>query len=255
MGGEAMQRRDSLGRKSIFVEKYPDVLIPTDAEMLRIKIFMAMQRLSLRDFLDVAALSDAMSDDEVSAALASFEDCYADLIGKTQNGVWQKRAFVRLTMIAVLGDCTRHLQEKRRLEDGLDPSWACADRVEAACRRVACLALRQAVACEPLPGGWIWCPPLREQWQHVHRNIVDPQSRSFTAIENVFVRVPDNIALCAQALDLLTVICKEPSGEEAQNCVYVLTHPIGDEAHDGIRHAVLDLIGHLRTKDPESFGR
>lgn len=53
-----------------------ELRVPTPAEILRIKGWMILQRNATRDFLDVAAIAAALSDDDVLAALAPMDRLY-----------------------------------------------------------------------------------------------------------------------------------------------------------------------------------
>jgi hypothetical protein len=55
------------------------LLVPTAAEMLRIKAWLALQRNQTRDYLDIAALADRMGLDEAARVLAGIDDYYADV--------------------------------------------------------------------------------------------------------------------------------------------------------------------------------
>ena len=55
------------------------LLVPTAAEILRIKAWLALRRNQTRDYLDIAALSDGMGLDEAAGVLAGIDDYYADV--------------------------------------------------------------------------------------------------------------------------------------------------------------------------------
>lgn len=55
------------------------LLIPTAAEILRIKAWLALSRNQTRDYLDIAALADSMGLDEATAVLQGMDDYYADV--------------------------------------------------------------------------------------------------------------------------------------------------------------------------------
>lgn len=55
------------------------LVIPTAAEMLQIKAWLALSRNQTRDYLDIAALADSMGLDEAAAVLRSIDDYYADI--------------------------------------------------------------------------------------------------------------------------------------------------------------------------------
>ena len=53
--------------------------MPTAAEILRIKAWLALGRNQTRDYLDIAALADHMGLDEAAGVLAGIDDYYADV--------------------------------------------------------------------------------------------------------------------------------------------------------------------------------
>ncbi|MFI5009702.1 MAG: hypothetical protein ACHQDY_05440 [Solirubrobacterales bacterium] len=55
------------------------LLIPTAAEILRIKAWLALSRSQTRDYLDIAALADRIGLDEAAAVLRGIDDYYADV--------------------------------------------------------------------------------------------------------------------------------------------------------------------------------
>lgn len=55
------------------------LLVPTAAEILRIKAWLALRRNQTRDYLDIAALAEGMGLDEAAGVLAGIDDYYADV--------------------------------------------------------------------------------------------------------------------------------------------------------------------------------
>ncbi len=55
------------------------LVVPTAAEILRIKAWLALSRNQTRDYLDVAALSESIGLDEAAAVLRAIDDYYDDL--------------------------------------------------------------------------------------------------------------------------------------------------------------------------------
>jgi hypothetical protein len=55
------------------------LIIPTAAEILRIKAWLALTRNQTRDYLDIAALADTMGLDAAATVLLGLDDFYADL--------------------------------------------------------------------------------------------------------------------------------------------------------------------------------
>jgi hypothetical protein len=55
------------------------LVVPTAAEILRIKAWLAVSRNQTRDYLDIAALADSIGLDEAAGVLAGIDDYYADI--------------------------------------------------------------------------------------------------------------------------------------------------------------------------------
>ena len=65
------------------------LLVPTAAEILRIKAWLALQRNQTRDYLDIAALADRMGLDEAAGVLRGIDDYYADVNRRPEAVVTQ----------------------------------------------------------------------------------------------------------------------------------------------------------------------
>jgi hypothetical protein len=55
------------------------LLVPTAAEILRVKAWLALSRNQTRDYLDIAALAESMGLDEAAGVLRGIDDYYADV--------------------------------------------------------------------------------------------------------------------------------------------------------------------------------
>jgi RND superfamily putative drug exporter len=55
------------------------LVVPTAAEILRVKGWLALSRNQTRDYLDVAALADRIGLDEAATVLRGIDDYYADI--------------------------------------------------------------------------------------------------------------------------------------------------------------------------------
>lgn len=55
------------------------LVVPTAAEILRIKAWLSLSRNQTRDYLDIAALADQIGLDEAACVLANMDDYYADI--------------------------------------------------------------------------------------------------------------------------------------------------------------------------------
>jgi hypothetical protein len=77
-GVRQLLRRRPLETVEIQVQGMP-LVVPTAAENLRIKGWLALNRNQTRDYLDVAALADRIGLDEAAAVLRGIDDYYADI--------------------------------------------------------------------------------------------------------------------------------------------------------------------------------
>lgn len=105
------------------------VTVPTFDEMLRIKAWLVLQRRSVRDYLDVAALIDAGSVDRATGALRGMDDFYD--AGEPET------VTVRLAEALI----SPSVSDPRVLDDlpryrNLDRRWHDWSTVEALCRKV-----------------------------------------------------------------------------------------------------------------------
>ena len=94
------------------------VVVPTVAEILRVKAYLIVQRNYVRDYLDVVALSDAIGNEEAVAVLKEIDDYYDDRSGE--------RGSVLTALVASLADPhprdTDVILELPRYK-GLAPRW------------------------------------------------------------------------------------------------------------------------------------
>jgi hypothetical protein len=65
------------------------LIVPTAAEILRIKSWLALTRNQTRDYLDIAALADSIGLDEAAAVLRDIDGYYADLNQRPEAVVTQ----------------------------------------------------------------------------------------------------------------------------------------------------------------------
>jgi hypothetical protein len=65
------------------------LLVPTAAETLRIKAWLALGRNQTRDYLDIAAIADSMGLDEAAEVLRGIDDYYADVNRRPEAVVTQ----------------------------------------------------------------------------------------------------------------------------------------------------------------------
>jgi hypothetical protein len=77
-GVRQLLRRRPLETMEVQVQGMP-LVVPTAAEILRVKGWLALSRNQTRDYLDVAALADRIGLDEAAAVLRGIDDYYADI--------------------------------------------------------------------------------------------------------------------------------------------------------------------------------
>lgn len=78
-GVRQLLRSRPLESVEIEVQGKKPLLVPTAAEILRIKAWLALSRNQTRDYLDIAALADSIGLDEAAAVLGCIDDYYADV--------------------------------------------------------------------------------------------------------------------------------------------------------------------------------
>jgi hypothetical protein len=77
-GVRQLLRSRPLESTEIDVQGKP-LVVPTAAEILRIKAWLALSRNQTRDYLDIAAIADSIGLDEAAAVLGGIDDYYADV--------------------------------------------------------------------------------------------------------------------------------------------------------------------------------
>jgi hypothetical protein len=117
-GVRQLIRKRPLEFEEVHLPTGSTVRVPTVDETLRIKAFLIVKRNQVRDYLDVAALSDNMGVEQAASLLGHIDDYYAD---ETKDGVT-----VATQVVRQLGDPrpkdTRSLHELPRYK-GLDARW------------------------------------------------------------------------------------------------------------------------------------
>jgi len=101
------------------------ITLPTEAEMLRIKAVLILQRNATRDYLDFVALADHMGDEKVIEALRSFDRLYPQPSGESA---------LQQLQIQLANPLPYDLEELNLAEyKNLDPRWHDWQAVKAAC--------------------------------------------------------------------------------------------------------------------------
>lgn len=114
--------------------------VPTAAETLRIKGFLAVRRNQTRDYLDVAALADRWGTEAAADVLARIDDYYADQHGQGR-GVAAQLARQLADPRPADSSVTRQLDSYRNLAR----RWRDWGQVRAACRELAAAMLEAEV--------------------------------------------------------------------------------------------------------------
>ncbi|MDE0642820.1 MAG: hypothetical protein OXH95_01580 [bacterium] len=120
--------------ETIEVAVSPDavVIAPTEAEALRVKAFLVVQRNVVRDFLDVAALAAHIGEDAACDVLSYIDNYYADRSGDP--------ASVLTSLVVALAEPSPRdtdVINKLSRYKGLDPRWHCWPDVVEACQAMA----------------------------------------------------------------------------------------------------------------------
>lgn len=131
-GLRQMRRIRPLETVEVEVGDGATVVAPTEAEMLRVKAYLVVQRNVVRDYLDVVALADHLGADAAIEALLDIDEYYADRSGEPGS--------VLTSLVTVLAD-PRPLDPDVVAElpryKGLDPRWHEWADVVAACQALA----------------------------------------------------------------------------------------------------------------------
>jgi hypothetical protein len=107
--------------------------VPTPDEMLRVKGYLVVRRNQVRDYLDVAALSDQAGIAHAGAVLRSIDDYYADQRGSESQGVATQLARQLADPKPADNRTIKQLGQYKQL----DPRWTDWMNVTDICRSVA----------------------------------------------------------------------------------------------------------------------
>lgn len=105
---------------------------PTAAEALRVKAFLIVRRNQVRDYLDVAALSDRYGVAQAAAVLSAIDEYYAD-----QRGDGPAVATQVARQLADPRPADASVADQLDAYRNLDAEWHDWARVRAACRELA----------------------------------------------------------------------------------------------------------------------
>jgi hypothetical protein len=107
--------------------------VPTPDEILRIKGYLVVRRNQVRDYLDVAALSDRAGNAHAAGVLRRIDDYYADQRGSEAQGVATQLARQLADPRPADSRTIRQLDRYKQL----DPRWTDWKNVTDVCRFVA----------------------------------------------------------------------------------------------------------------------
>lgn len=131
-GLRQMRRTRPLETVEISIGADAAVVAPTEAEALRVKAFLVVQRNVVRDFLDVVALAGHLGEDTAADVLGAIDDYYADRSDDP--------ASVLTSLVTALAEPsprdTDVIDELPRYK-GLDRRWHRWPDVVEACQRLA----------------------------------------------------------------------------------------------------------------------
>lgn len=131
-GLRQMRRTRPLETVEIAVSAGAVVVAPTEAEALRVKAYLVVQRNVVRDFLDVVALADHIGLDAAVGVLADIDAYYADRSGEPSS--------VLTSLVIALADPSPRdvdvIDELPRYK-GLEVRWHRWSDVVEACRALA----------------------------------------------------------------------------------------------------------------------
>lgn len=116
------------------------VIVPTEAEMLRIKAVLILKRNATRDYLDFVALADHLGDEGVVEALRAFDRLYPQPNGESA---------LQQLQIQLAQPLPYDLEDTRLGEyKNLDPRWHDWQVVRASCVRCADLIFDRITGLE-----------------------------------------------------------------------------------------------------------
>ncbi len=132
-GVRQLIRKEPLEVAEVTLPSRQTVRVPTPDETLRIKGYLVVRRNQVRDYLDVAALSDRYGISHAAEVLGHIDEYYSDQRGSEAEGVATQLA--RQLADPRPADA-RTIKQLRRYK-GLDARWTYWKNVADVCRSVA----------------------------------------------------------------------------------------------------------------------
>jgi hypothetical protein len=132
-GVRQLIRKEPLEVAEVMLPSGQTLRVPTPDETLRIKGYLAVRRNQVRDYLDVAALSDRYGISHAAEVLGRIDDYYSDQRGSESEGVATQLA----RQLADPRPADARTIKQLRHYKGLDARWADWKNVTDVCRSVA----------------------------------------------------------------------------------------------------------------------
>jgi hypothetical protein len=132
-GVRQLIRREPLEVIEVVLPSGHVLRVPTPDEILRIKGYLVVRRNQVRDYLDVAALSDRAGIASAAEILRTMDDYYADQRGSDSQGVATQLARQLADPRPADARTIRQLDQYKQL----DPRWANWKNVTDICQAVA----------------------------------------------------------------------------------------------------------------------
>ena len=132
-GVRQLIRKEPLEVVEIVLPSGQKLCVPSPDETLRIKGYLAVRRNQVRDYLDVAALSDRYGISHAAEVLKRIDEYYSDQRGSESEGVATQLA----RQLADPRPADVHTIKQLRHYKGLDARWTDWRNVADVCRSVA----------------------------------------------------------------------------------------------------------------------
>jgi hypothetical protein len=138
-----LRRTKPLETTTVSVQGH-EIVIPTVAEMIRVKTWMALTRNAFRDYLDIAALTAHAGEDETIRAYSTFDDCYREVHHKqVRKDVSPLLQAARQFINPMPGDL-KDIREVAAYK-GIVDQWNSWDKIAEQCRQVGVWATTACV--------------------------------------------------------------------------------------------------------------
>lgn len=133
-GLRQLRRTVPLQTQRLILPNGDHVTIPTLEEALRVKAYLVVQRNQVRDYLDVAALSDHMGISDAAECLRTIDEFYEDRSGDRESvisALVSRLAQPQPRDTAALSDLPHYKKLKPRWQDWTETTRVCGDLAQA----------------------------------------------------------------------------------------------------------------------------